>query len=266
MDYSIISRCSECGKKGTTKRIIDKATKICNECSKIIDVNKSQNGDNTLMNTQTTYQNDNLMNSMLYTNPGSLNFGNTQFPAPPSFNPILTSSQPFANQSHSSPFDDNAYWTKLDTFFDRKLSKFSEEFEEKVTKSVKEKLVDPLTERVELLETSNKLKDEKLETLTSIVINQQKTLSKLERLTSTVINQQKTLSKLDTLTSIVINQQKTLSKLERLTLIVINQQKTLSKLETLTSIVINQQKTLSKLETLTSIVINQQKTLSKLER
>ena len=68
----------------------------------------------------------------------------------------------------------------MDEFFDRKLNEFSQSFEKKITESVQNNMINPLSKRVELLENSNKLKDEKIDTLTAIVTNQQKSLSRLD--------------------------------------------------------------------------------------
>ena len=95
-------------------------------------------------------------------------------------NPLFNSVQTPVNHTPFSPSNDAEYWKKMDIFFDRKLAQFSKKFEQSITSNIKETLTDPLAKHIELLETSNKLKDEKIETLTSIVANQQRSLSKLD--------------------------------------------------------------------------------------
>ena len=51
------------------------------------------------------------------------------------------------------------------------MSKFSKDFEKKITKSVQENLINLLEKRVVLLEETNKIKEEKNDMLTAIVIN-----------------------------------------------------------------------------------------------
>ena len=68
------------------------------------------------------------------------------------------------------------FWSKLNMLLDEKFSKFSEKIDERIEAEIN-KNVEPIKYRIQILEEKNRIKDEKINTLETIVINQQNSLT-----------------------------------------------------------------------------------------